>query len=103
MGIYFTDNFSLLHFSSGIIAYYWGIGFIHWFLLHLIYEVLQNTSWGIWFINNIVTLWPGGKLDYDSYINTIGDQTYGMLGWVFTHYFIKIVYAGKLHDVSPRA
>jgi hypothetical protein len=99
MGIYFTDNFSLLHFSSGIIAYYWNITFFQWFILHIIYELFQNSAFGIWFINNVITVWPGGKLHYDSYINIIGDQIYGLLGWIFTHFYILYFYKGVLHDV----
>ena len=100
MGIYFTDNFSLLHFASGIIAYYWNISFSQWFLLHVIYELFQNSPIGIWFINNIITIWPGGKLYYDSYTNMIGDQFYSMIGWIFTHYYILFVYKGVLHDIK---
>jgi hypothetical protein len=101
MGIYFTDNFSLLHFASGIVSYYWGISLLNWFIIHLIYEILQNSYYGIWFVNNIITLWPGGKLDYDSYINIIGDQFYGILGWIFTHYFIYFFYKGSTKDIHP--
>lgn len=92
MGVLFTDKFSLLHFASGIIAYYWNLSFFHWFMLHLIYEMIQNSKYGILFINNVVTLWPGGKLGYDSYTNMTGDQFYGMLGWTFTHFFLHFFY-----------
>ena len=99
MGFYFTDNFSLLHFASGIIANYLGLSLLNWFILHLIYEILQNSYYGIWFINNVIVLWPGGKLNYDSYINIIGDQFYGILGWIFTYYFIYFFYKGSMKDV----
>ena len=45
MGIKFTDNFSLLHIASGIIIYYWGVSFWNWFILHLLYEYLENTTY----------------------------------------------------------
>jgi hypothetical protein len=98
MGIYFTDQFSLLHFASGIVAYYWNISFIHWFLLHAIYEILQNSAAGISFINNKLKVWPGGKLGPDSLLNIIGDQFYGMAGWLFAHIMIHVFYRGKLYD-----
>jgi len=102
MGIYFTDPFSLLHFATGVIVYFWGISFQSWFLLHLFYEFITNTKFGIWFINHVVTIWPGGKLNYDSYINILGDQFYGMLGWIFTHYFMKIFYKNSIYNTYEK-
>lgn len=91
MGILFTDKFSLLHFAAGVIMYYWNISFLSWFIFHVIYEYAENTRTGMKIINTI-TLWPGGKNYPDSLLNRMGDQFYGMLGWIFTHYFIKLVY-----------
>jgi hypothetical protein len=99
MGVFFTDQFSLLHFASGIIAYFWNLSFWIWFFLHLFYEILQNSSYGIWFINNIVKIWPGGKLGPDSYLNIIGDQFYGIIGWIFTYVYIQLFYKGVLYDI----
>ena len=87
MGIYFTDKYSLLHFANGVIAYYWNISFILWFILHLLYEYIENTQQGIKIINKI-KLWPGGKENPDTIINNIGDQFYGMLGWIFTYFIL---------------
>jgi hypothetical protein len=87
MGIYFTDKYSLLHFTNGIIAYYWNISFTLWFILHLLYEYIENTQQGIKIINKI-KLWPGGKEKPDTIINNIGDQFYGMLGWIFTYFIL---------------
>ena len=60
MGTRFTDKFSLLHFATGIIAYYWNISFLSWFIMHLMYEYIENTIYGMRLINKI-PLWPGGK------------------------------------------
>ena len=38
MCIYFTDKYSLLHFASGVIVYYWNISFISWFIIHALVE-----------------------------------------------------------------
>jgi len=88
MGFKFTDRYSLLHFASGIIAYYWGISFATWFIIHLLYEYLENTKQGMKIINKI-KLWPGGKEKADTILNSIGDQFYGLLGWLFTFFIIK--------------
>jgi hypothetical protein len=91
MGINFTDKFSLLHFASGIIAQYWNISFLLWFVIHLIYEYLENTKQGMFLINNII-LWPGGKPSADTIINSAGDQFYALLGWLFAYYNSNILY-----------
>ena len=91
MGIYFTDKFSLLHFASGIIAYYWNFSLIVWFVFHLLYEVIENTQ-TVYKLIDKFPLWPGGKKAPDYYINSLGDQFYSVLGWVFTHYYIKYLY-----------
>jgi hypothetical protein len=89
MGIRFTDKFSLLHFATGIIAYYWNISFLSWFVIHLIYEYIENTVYGMRLINKI-TFWPGGKEHADTFLNSMGDQFYGLLGWIFTFYILEI-------------
>jgi hypothetical protein len=91
MGIYFTDKFSLLHFASGIIAYYWNFSLIGWFIFHLLYEILENLP-NVYKFIDIIPLWPGGKKYPDSIINRVGDQVYSMTGWIFTHYYIKYLY-----------
>ena len=89
MGIHFTDKYSLLHFASGIIAYYWGMSFILWFIIHLLFEYAENTKLGMKIINKI-KIWPGGKEKSDTILNRIGDQFYGLLGWIFTFFILKI-------------
>lgn len=95
MGIYFTDKFSLLHFSSGIIAYYWNISLIYWFIFHALYEYVENRPNIVKLIDKI-TIWPGGKKSSDFIINNIGDQFYATLGWLFTHYYLEYFYGGYL-------
>lgn len=84
MGEYFTDKFSLLHFASGIIVYYWDMSFIMWFIVHGLFEILENTEKGMSYINKI-TIWPGGKEKKDNRINSVGDQVYALLGWILAH------------------
>ena len=85
MGIYFTDKFSLLHFANGIVAYFWGIPILVWFILNILYEWVENSSLGIKIINKI-KIWPGGKHKADTLVNRIGDQLYCLVGWIVAWY-----------------
>ena len=49
-------------------------------------ELIENTQQGIYFINNYITWWPGGKPRPDSIINSIGDTIFSLLGWVIAYY-----------------
>ena len=80
MGKFTFDQFTYLHFASGIIAYFWGLPIYVWFILHTIFEVLENSKFGIKLINKIF-FWPGGKPKADSFINIVGDTIGGMIGW----------------------
>ena len=53
MGIYFLDFFSYLHFCAAGIAYYWGLSLKNWLIVHTIFELLENSSTGIWVIERI--------------------------------------------------
>ena len=101
MGLLFADQFSLLHAASGVIAYFWGISFWWWFMLHLIFEYVENTDEGMKVINQTLKIWPGGKGSRDSFINSAGDQFFGMLGWIVAAYLDKKV-KGAPYMVSVR-
>lgn len=88
MGKYFTDKFSLLHFATGIISYYWGISFSQLFIVHFLYEYAENTTSGIKLIN-LITIWPGGKNKADTITNSLGDQLYALLGWIFAQFIVS--------------
>jgi len=98
MGVYFTDQFSLLHFAAGIVAYYWKISFLWWFGLHLLYEWITNTEWGIYFINHY-TPWPWGHLHRDTLTNQMGDHVYGLVGWIVGYAVVGYFYGGVLTDL----
>ena len=89
MGVYFTDTFSLLHLASGIVAYYWGIPFIAWFVLHAAFEFIENTQAGMRIIR-VIKVWPGTKLHPDTTLNSLGDQFYTCVGWAIAHYHSKL-------------
>jgi len=86
MGNKFIDQYSLLHFAVGIVVYFWDIPLLTWFVLHTMFELIENTQQGIYFINNYITLWPGGKPKADSIVNSIGDTIFSVLGWIIAYY-----------------
>jgi len=91
MGNNFFDQYSLLHFATGVIAYFFEMSFFTWFLLHMLFEIIENTSYGVKFINTwLKNIWPGGKPYADSYINSIGDQVFSMLGWLVAYQLDKL-------------
>jgi hypothetical protein len=83
MGELIFDQFSLLHFATGVIAYFWGFSFLISLIAHTIFEIGENTKLGIKFINdNLKDVWPGGKPHADSYINILGDTFMFAIGWI---------------------
>lgn len=81
MGINFMDQYSLLHFSVGVIVRFYHISFTHWFIIHFIFEYIENIPSMTQNIDKI-PWWPGGKRSPDSLINSFGDQIFAMLGWI---------------------
>jgi hypothetical protein len=81
MGLYAIDQFSLLHFAAGIIAYFWGLSALHTLVFHILFEWAENTKVGMKFINEQFPLWPGGKPYADSLLNQFTDTVFTMIGW----------------------
>ena len=81
MGQYFFDQYTLLHFATGVMAYFWGLSFPLFFIVHTLFELIENTPQGIYIINNYFTIWPGGKPKSDSTLNRIGDTLGAVIGW----------------------
>ena len=92
MGKQLLDQYSLLHYSSGVVAYFWNIPFSIWFIIHFGFELGENTDQGMKFINSF-KLWPGGKPHKDSWLNILGDNVSAMLGWIC---------ARQLDDIGTR-
>ena len=89
MGNNFIDQYSYLHFSVGVIFYFWGFSLKNWIIIHILFEIFENTNIGIKLINNI-NIWPGGKPKPDNIINIIGDIIFGILGWISAYYLDKL-------------
>ena len=76
------DEFSLLHFASGIVAYFWGVPFFWWLIIHTVFEYIENTNMGMKFINNYAHFWPGGGHKKETFVNSmIGDNISAAAGW----------------------
>lgn len=88
MGRYLLDRYSLLHIMWGMIANLFGIPLLEWIILHIIFEITENHPIGMFVINNgFGSLWPGGKPEADTLINSVGDTLCAIIGW----YVVKIV------------
>jgi hypothetical protein len=85
MGQSFVDKYSLLHLASGIVAFYFGIPLVLWILIHFLFEVLENSPEGVYFIDHYIPFWPGGKKQPDSYVNSLGDEFFAILGWILAY------------------
>lgn len=90
MGARLFDQYTYLHFAIGIVAYFWNISIVNWFILHTIFEVVENTPTGMKFINTYIPFWPGGKPKSDSIINNIGDTIGAISGWISAYYLDQI-------------
>lgn len=82
MGQYIIDQFTLLHFAVGIIAYFWAVPLWLTVILHVAFELVENTPIGMRFINDWFTLWPGGKPYADSVTNSLADTAATAIGWL---------------------
>ena len=88
MGVAFMDAYSLLHFAVGVVARHWAIGFTTFFIIHTLFEWVENTEPGMDFINTYIKAWPGGKPAADSLINNFGDTVCSALGWLLADYLL---------------
>ncbi|MEX0596366.1 MAG: hypothetical protein WD512_07680 [Candidatus Paceibacterota bacterium] len=88
MGTSTFDQYTLLHFATGVIAYFWGISFSSTVILHTLFEGIENTDLGMRVINTFFKdIWPGGKSYPDSFNNSIIGDTIGVIfGWLLAYY-----------------
>lgn len=87
MGYLFLDQYSLIHFSVGVLAYFWNFNFLPAVTLHLTFEIIENTQFGMNFLNKYfpkdgLFRWPGGKTAPDGLINFIGDNFSFVIGYL---------------------
>lgn len=86
MGKQLFDQYSLLHFAVGVIMYFFSVPLWLWNLIHIIFEIVENTTPTMIFITKYITIWPGGKSRADSINNRIGDVTSGCMGWMVAYW-----------------
>lgn len=104
MGQKTFDQFSLLHFASGIMAYFWGLPFIWWIIIHIVFEYVENTKLGMIFINKYVPFWPGGKQQADTFMNSmVGDNVSAAVGWIFASMIDKYYQKQNVFSLSHRS
>lgn len=87
MGKQFADQYSFLHFCVGSVAYYWNLSLRDAFILHLFFEIMENTPLGMkiinkFFVRNHGVGWPGGKDRADGLLNIVGDNIFFTAGWI---------------------
>ena len=90
MGNYLFDQYTFLHFSVGVVVYYWGVSLPTWIMAHVLFEIVENTKIGMLLINKYFVFWPGGKPKADSITNIIGDNIGAVLGWLVARYLDKL-------------
>ena len=67
--------------------YFIGFSLAFTFILHIIFEVVENTTEGINFINNYLSwFWPGCKEVPDSLLNSVCDTIEVIAGWLEAKY-----------------
>jgi len=81
MGLRLFDQYTYLHFATGVVVYFWNISLSVWILLHTVFEILENTEIGMKLINTF-PIWPGGKPYADTIANSFGDTLGALMGWV---------------------
>ena len=87
MGTKVMDQYSLLHFSMGVVAYFWSMPLLILIVLHIVFEYVENTKWGMNIINTyFITWWPGGKPYPDNLINQTSDIVCSVIGWLVAYY-----------------
>lgn len=82
MGQQLFDQYTYLHFCVGVVVYFWGVKLSHWIVLHVMFELVENSTSGMHFINNYLPFWPGKKPAADRPINILGDNIGAIAGWL---------------------
>ena len=107
MGLHFADQYSILHFSVGSVAYFWNLSFMSAIFLHTVFELVENTDIGMSLINKYFIhpgyfSWPGGKNYADSKINMLGDTIFFALGWLISAFLDVTGTQRKWYEAHPK-
>ena len=85
MGTKIVDQYSLLHLSVGVILYFFGVNFYVSIMIHILFEIIENSKRGVKFINKL-TFWPGGKPYADNLQNSLSDTVFFIIRWLLAKY-----------------
>jgi hypothetical protein len=55
-------------------------------VIHIVFEYVENTQWGMSIINTYFTMWPGGKPYPDNLLNQASDVVFSAIGWLVAYY-----------------
>ena len=95
MGKTFMDKYSLLHAAVGVVAYFWDVPIRTFTLIHVLFELIENTRVGMKVINTTFKgIWPGGKDFADAHVNSIGDTLFAIAGWMFAQWVSEGIVLG---------
>ena len=91
MGKYIFDKDTLIHFSVGMIMYFLGISLHTWIIIHIIFEIFENSTYILYLLNKYLNINETSSDMYkkDHIINSIGDIIGAKLGWLFASYIHK--------------
>jgi len=88
MGTEIIDNFSIVHVASGVFLYFWGFTLFQSTMIHIGFELLENTK-PIMKLTNETGWWPGGKPEPNHFANMVGDTLFCILGWIISRVIDK--------------
>ena len=91
MGQKLIDQYSLLHFASGVFFYFLGIKFEIALLLHTLFEIVENIPLGITNVYYLHLFWLGGRNEPDSLLNSVGDTVVFVVGFLLSQIIDKLV------------
>jgi hypothetical protein len=91
MGLKVFDQYSILHFAVGVVAYFWSISLFTIIVIHILFEFIENTPIGMNLINTyFLGWWPGGKTHPDNLLNKTSDVIFTGFGWIVSYHIDKI-------------
>lgn len=82
MDQYAFDEYSLVHFSIGVLTYQSGFSFLTLAIVYSIFKIFSNVSLGMYVIDTYVTPLLGYKLFPESFKNIGMDLSACLLGWL---------------------
>lgn len=95
MGTQALDQYSFLHFSTGVIAYFFNVPLWVWFIINIIFEIFENSVFGMRILDNL-SFYPGVEsgipLKPEIKINIVCDVLCCILGWCVAY---CVDYLGK--------